>query len=152
MVEGIQDLEKSLLRCLSAGRRYLWAGPATVFGLALAAFALRRGGVRVIDGTIEAHGPALRWALSRLVPIPGGAAALTLGHVILARDLPSLEWTRAHERAHVLQYERWGPFFLPAYAVASLWAMARGGHAYFDNHFERAARTAESARLATQRD
>jgi hypothetical protein len=132
--------------------RYLWAGPATLVGLALAISALRRGGVALVDGVIEAHGPALRWALSRLIPIPGGAAAITLGHVVLGRDTQSLEWTRAHERAHVVQYERWGPFFVLAYTGASLWAIARGGHAYFDNHFERAARSAETALLVTQRD
>jgi hypothetical protein len=65
---------------------------------------------------------------------------LTLGHVVLARDLPALQQTRAHERVHVRQYERWGPFFLPAYAAASLWALSRGRHPYVDNWFEREAR------------
>jgi hypothetical protein len=132
--------------------RYLWAAPATLVGLALATSALRRGGVKLVDGVIEAHGPALRWALSRLIPIPGGAAAITFGHVVLGRDRQSLEWTRAHERVHVVQYEHWGPFFLPAYAGASVWAIVRGRHAYFDNHFERAARNAEAALLVTQRE
>jgi hypothetical protein len=45
--------------------------------------------------------------------------------------------TRAHERAHVRQAERWGPFFLPAYFLASVLVAARGGHYYRDNRFER---------------
>jgi hypothetical protein len=96
--------------------------------------------VAVCDGVIEAHGPLLRWFLTRLGPVPGGIAAITLGHVVLGRDAQTLQETRSHERVHVRQYERWGPFFLPAYAAASVWALARGGHAYFDNWFEREAR------------
>ena len=55
----------------------------------------------------------------------------------------ALAWSRTHERVHVAQYERWGPFFLPAYVAASLWAFARGGDFYLDNVFERAAREKE---------
>ena len=64
---------------------------------------------------------------------------MTLGHVVLGRDLHCLESTRAHERIHVRQVERWGPLFLPAYALASLMAFSRGGHPYHDNVFEREA-------------
>jgi hypothetical protein len=78
--------------------------------------------------------------LSHLTVVRGGVAAITFGHVVLGRDGDALEWSRAHERVHVTQYERWGPFFLPAYAAASLWALARGGDFYRDNCFERAAR------------
>jgi hypothetical protein len=77
--------------------------------------------------------------LSR-APIPGGAAAITFGHVVLGRDRRALEATRAHERVHVRQYETWGPAFIPAYVLASAWALARGGDAYERNRFERAAR------------
>jgi hypothetical protein len=77
------------------------------------------------------------------VPIRGGAAALTIGHVVVARDGEALADTRAHERVHVAQYERWGLFFLPAYVLASLWAAARGRHFYLDNRFEREARALE---------
>ena len=44
--------------------------------------------------------------------------------------------TRAHERVHVRQCERWGPLFVPAYLGVSLWLMARGRDAYRDNPFE----------------
>jgi len=124
--------------------RYLWAAPATALGLIFAIAALRHGRVAVVDAVIEVHGPLLEWALTHLTPLPGGIAAITFGHVVLGRDAKSLDWTRSHERAHVHQYERWGPFFLPAYAAASLWALAQGGHAYFDNRFERDARAKAS--------
>jgi hypothetical protein len=119
--------------------RYAWAAPNTLLGLL--AIALTSPGARValVEGVLESHGPLLGWALAHLVPIPGGAAALTLGHVVLGRDARTLERTRAHERAHVAQYERWGPAFLPTYALASVWAVLRGGHFYRDNAFERAA-------------
>lgn len=48
-----------------------------------------------------------------------------------------------HERKHCEQGRRWGVFFLIAYPVASLMAMLRGGHGYYDNAFEIEARKAE---------
>jgi hypothetical protein len=39
----------------------------------------------------------------------------------------------------VRQCERWGPFFLPAYGVASLIALVRRKNPYLDNAFEREA-------------
>lgn len=122
--------------------RYFWAAPATALGLIVALAALWRGRVTIVDAVVEAHGPLLRWALTHLTPVRGGIASITFGHVVLGRDAESLAWTRAHERAHVRQYERWGPLFLPAYLLASVWAIARGGHAYLDNYFEREARGA----------
>ena len=119
--------------------RYGWALPATLLGLLMAGRALRRGRVRAIDGVLEAHGPWLRWALTTCVPLPGGVAAITLGHVVLGQNEHALEYTRAHERVHVRQYERWGVFLLPAYLVASVYAALSGGHYYFDNAFEREA-------------
>lgn len=122
--------------------RYIWAGPTTVLGLPLAALALRGGSVKLVDGVVEAQGPILAWALARLVPLGSGAQAITLGHVVLARNARVLEVTRAHERVHVAQYERWGALFVPAYLAAGAWALIRGGHPYFDNRFEREAEAA----------
>jgi hypothetical protein len=116
--------------------RYLWASPTTILGLVLCLLAGRRGRVSIVDGVVEAHGPALRWTLRWLVPIGGGATAMTLGHVVLGRDRDALETTRSHERVHVAQYERWGPLFVPAYLAASAWATLTGRHFYFDNGFE----------------
>ena len=118
---------------------YLWAAPATAVGLIGALLALRRGRVAIVDGVVEVEGPLVGWALEHLVPLPGGALAITFGHVVLARDRWCLDCTRAHERVHVRQYERWGPLLIPAYLAASAWALARGGHVYHDNVFEREA-------------
>ena len=126
--------------------RYGWALPTTVVGLGFAGLARLTGGeVRIVDGVLEAEGGWLRILLQRCVPLPGGAAAMTLGHVVLGRDGQALAATRAHERAHVRQCERWGPVFLPAYALASLAALLRGRHPYHDNAFERAACREEEA-------
>jgi hypothetical protein len=122
---------------LSVG--HVWAAPGTIIGLIAAIPALAGGRMRLVEGVIEVHSPWHRWALAHLVVVPGGVSAITLGHLVLATDADALCQTRAHERVHVRQYERWGPFFIPAYLLASLWALARGGDAYFDNVFEREA-------------
>ena len=66
--------------------------------------------------------------------------AITLGHVVLCVNEVDDDLL-GHELAHVRQFERWGPFFVPAYLIASLAARARGGRAYADNRFEIAARS-----------
>jgi hypothetical protein len=118
--------------------RYLWAGPTTAIGLGLGLLALAGGRVRAVDGVLEVEGPLLGSLLRRA---PGsGILAITLGHVVLGVDAAALEATRAHERVHVRQYERWGPLFVPAYLAAGAWALVRGRHPYHDNRFEREAR------------
>lgn len=102
-------------------------------GLALAS----RGRFARVAGTIEAHGGWVTGLLRGAVPGPGGADALTLGHVILGQSAESLRRNREHERIHVRQCERWGLFFVPAYLAAGLWAVARGGDSWADNWFER---------------
>jgi hypothetical protein len=118
---------------VSSITRYVWAA---ALGFVVVLSGLRRAQLRVVDGVLEAHGPTLAWLLSHLTLIPGGAAAVTLGHVVIARDDWALESTRAHERVHVRQCEAWGPFFVPAYLAASLSALLRGRNFYFDNWFE----------------
>lgn len=119
---------------------YLWVSPATALGLLFAPLSMLGGGrVRVVRGVIEIHGPIVRLFLRRCVPIPGGASAMTLGHVVIARDQQCLDLSRDHERVHVRQYERWGPLFVPAYLLASAVIKLRGGDAYLDNPFEREA-------------
>lgn len=121
--------------------RYAWASPTTALGLLLAGLAICTGGrVRRVDGVLEVHGGGVRRLLEEAVPIPGGADAMTLGHVVVGRTAASLARTRAHERAHVRQCERWGPLFVPAYLAAGAWAALRGRHPYRDNAFERACR------------
>ncbi len=120
--------------------RYLWASPNTVLGLVFAMLGVCTGGrMRLHRGVIETHGGLVTWWLQHVVPLPGGARALTLGHVVLGRSPEELHLTREHERVHVRQYERWGPAFLPAYALASLLAWKRGQPPYRGNRFEREA-------------
>ena len=69
---------------------------------------------------------------ARRLPFRG----IVFGHVILAVTAEELRYIGAHERVHVEQYGRWGPFFLPAYAASSLWQLLRGRDAYWHNHFE----------------
>ena len=119
---------------------YVWAAPTTAVGLVAGALTLLSGGqVQLERGALEFHGGFARWFLeTRLVR----ASAMTLGHVILGRDLPCLESCRDHEQAHVRQVELWGGLFLPAYVLASVWAWSRNRHYYLDNWFEVDARRA----------
>ena len=116
--------------------RYVWAAPTTILGFVVVLAGAWRARARIVDGVLEAHGPVLAWLLKHVTLTPGGAAALTLGHVVISRDQRSLEATRAHERVHVRQCESWGPLFVPAYLAASLAAGLRGRHVYFGNRFE----------------
>ncbi len=126
--------------------RYGWALPATLIGAALVMLALISGGrARVHKGVWEASGGLPGKLLANGMPFSGPVAAITFGHVVLGNCEDSLCSTRAHEREHVRQYERWGILFFPAYLIAGLIAWIRGGDAYRDNAFEAAARKAEKA-------
>ncbi len=93
----------------------------------------------MVDGVLEVAGGFGSWFLQHCTLLKGGASAMTLGHIVVARDMAAHERTRTHERVHVRQAERWGPLFLPAYGIASLVAWAKGKNAYRDNCFEREA-------------
>lgn len=101
---------------------------------------LTGGGVQVVQGILEVYGGKVGWIL-RNWPLPrGGASALTLGHVVLGLNRRALVATRSHERVHVRQCERWGPFFVPLYLLSSLLALLRGKDPYLENTFEVEAR------------
>jgi hypothetical protein len=115
---------------------YLWAAPVTAVGLLLALAARVSGGsVRCQGGVVEACGGLVAWLL-RGGRLWVGGAAMTLGHVILARDVECLARSRVHELAHVRQFERWGPLLLPAYWLVGAWLRCRGYHPYLDHPFE----------------
>lgn len=121
---------------------WLWAAPWSLLGLLLGTLAWI-GGARWerVDGALEiAGGRMARWLA---VCGPHGIDAIAFGHVVLGRDAATLAALRAHEHAHVRQYERWGPAFVPAYLLGSAWQWLRGRRPYLDNPFERAARAAE---------
>jgi len=116
--------------------RILWAAPWTLLGLALGLLALATGGGSQRVGRVwEFHGGVLSRIL-KIVPIAGGAAAMTLGHVVIARTQACLDRSRQHELVHVAQYERWGVLFVPAYLLCSAWLWLGGYNAYLDNPFE----------------
>jgi hypothetical protein len=119
---------------------YVWASPTTLIGLLFAPMALLTGGgIQIVEGVMEIHGGVAELFLRRCTLLKGGASAMTLGHVVLGRNPEILRETRTHERVHVRQCERWGPLFVPAYLLASLVAVLRGGSAYQDNRFEQEA-------------
>ena len=95
--------------------------------------------MRVVQGATEIHGGAVRRLLRHATLLKSGASALTLGHVVLGLDPPTPDRAHAHEHIHVRQCERWGPFVIPAYLLASLWLLVRGRRPYLDNPFEREA-------------
>ena len=117
---------------------YLWVFPGTAVGLMATALALLSGGrARVVDGVVEVYGGLVTILLKRDNRwMKGSIAAITLVHVVLGCDAETLDRTRRHERVHVHQYERWGPFFIPAYLACSAWLGVRGFDAYLDNPFE----------------
>lgn len=107
-----------------------WAGPATLAGT-LAALAggrvPRRAGAHGCLVAAPVAGPT--GAVLRQL----GAGAATIGHVVVARGVPS-HALLAHEAVHARQHERLGPLFPVAYGLAQ----ARWG--YRANPFEVAAR------------
>ncbi len=113
---------------------YLWASPNTLLGLLIGALGMAtRGSVRTKAGIVEFHGGAVTWLLQRF---PGNPAAMTLGHVVIARTEAALDVTHLHEMVHVRQYQRWGPLFIPAYLLCSLVLWIKRKDPYRDNPFE----------------
>jgi hypothetical protein len=120
--------------------RHLRVSLNALLGLLCIPLALvSHGRLAVIDGALELHGRLIALLLRRCTLTPGGASAMTLGHVVLGRDGPALAVTRQHERVHVRQCEAWGPAFIPA--LPGRWGvgLAEGRGAYRGNYFERRA-------------
>ena len=81
---------------------YFWAFPTTLLGLVFLPESLISGEAHWVDGVLELHG-----RFAGLFLRCCRASAMTLGHVVIARDQDLLDLTRAHERVHVRQCERW---------------------------------------------
>jgi hypothetical protein len=125
---------------------YAWAAPNTALGAVFGLVMLCLGGrVCFVSGAAEFQGGLVARAIVAL-PGPVRFGAITFGHVILGISHAKLCACREHEHVHVRQYERWGPFFLPAYIASSLWQIIRGRRAYRDNYFERQAFDADADR------
>ena len=113
-----------------------WASPYSLIGVLLGLGGLASGGAgQLRDGVLEFHGPLIAWLLDRL-PLEG-VQAMTLGHTVIARHQAALDITRAHERIHVRQFERWGCLMGPAYLACSVALWLQGRDAYRENPFER---------------
>jgi hypothetical protein len=123
---------------------YLWTLPNTLLGITCGL--ILAGRFQVVDGVCEVHSPLIAAVLKRF-PLP--ASAITLGHVVLARDKQMLAMTRTHERVHVRQYERWGIMFVPAYLFASACLFLQGKDGYRENPFEKEAYAVEGADFNT---
>lgn len=116
---------------------YLWASPNTFVGLVGALVVRLTGGQwSVHTGVVEAQGGWARPVLARFPFVRNGASAITIGHVVIAQTQAELDRTRTHERVHVRQFSRWGPFFAFAYVFAGIWQWAHGNDPYRDNPFE----------------
>ncbi len=123
--------------------KYIWALPNSILGIILGLIILCLGGhAQFLSGALEFYG-GLFERLIKKAPAVFRFEAVTLGHVVIGINEAQLESGREHEQAHVRQYERWGPFFLPAYVISSLWQIACGRRSYRDNIFERAAYASE---------
>src|SRR6185295_162347 len=108
-IPGIYCTCLMTLKCLLL---YLWSSPTTLLGLFFLHPTLLTGGrAKIVDGVLEIQGGVTAFFLEKCTLLPGGASAMTLGHVVLGRDEAALERTRSHERVHVSQCETWGPLF-----------------------------------------
>lgn len=120
----------------------LWRMPTEWVGALALVLAGRDVEIRE-HGTVKlAYGPGVGRLFDRLSR-PGWIGAMTLGRVVLARDAEIGERMWGHELVHVRQAAALGPLFLPAYGLASLQALLRGGDAYLDNRYEVEARRYE---------
>lgn len=123
---------KSLLKIVCV----IWASPYSLLGASIGCIGLLfKGQMRFRDGAFEFYEGGTKWFVRHL-PLGISTVGMTLGHVILGQTAAGLEMAGEHERVHVRQFERWGPFMGPAYLLASAWIWLRGGDAYRDNPFE----------------
>ena len=110
----------------------VWTLPNTLIGLVAGGMGLCcGGGVQMREGCLEFYGGPVDWLLGKW-----NVFAMTLGHTILCRKREGLDIVRRHEQVHVHQFERWGPFFLPAYLGCSAWLWLTGKDFYRGNPFE----------------
>lgn len=118
---------------------WLWALPVSVVGELVAAV-FRCTPIETVGGpwddpieyVARGKGVLAWWFRQR------DFGAFTFGDVIIYRDLEQLgsPTLRAHERRHVEQYRRLGPFFFVVYRLCSLLAWVMGRDAYRQNWLE----------------
>ncbi len=117
--------------------KIIWASPYTILGLMIGLLGLCTRGRVLRRWPLEFCDGGVCWLLEHL---PSDyVMAMTLGHVILGRTETALDICREHERVHVRQYERWGPFLYPAYFGCLLILRWRGKDGYLENPFAKQA-------------
>ncbi len=116
----------------------LWTSPNTALGLGVGAVAVMlgaraqfgRNAIEFLDnpfvGAMKRSGVTLGHTIHYA---PGRDPS----HVIARYDQSGRVTLGAHEHAHTLQYERWGPLFLVAYAISWIPGVARGGMSRFEH-------------------
>ena len=121
--------------------KYIWASPATAFGICAGCVAVLLGATVIIfHGVVEISlRPRSTRVTQALARLP--YAAITFGHVVIAQSEECQSLLRTHERVHVAQYEKWGPLFFIAYPLESALQWLWGRHPYLDNRFEVSARS-----------
>lgn len=116
----------------------IWTAPNTLLGASIGFLGVLFGGrVQRHGAALEFHGMLVRGVLK--YGCGPWVSAITFGHCILGQSAEVLEAVRDHECVHVRQYEKWGPFFIPAYLCSSAVAFMQGKRPYRDNFFEREA-------------
>jgi hypothetical protein len=109
---------------------FVWTLPNTILGVLLGLLTFQRP--RLVDAALvfDRAPRGVTWVLSRM-----NRTAMTVGFVILSAR-PVSAPLLAHERHHIRQYSRWGPFFIPTYFLLAI------GYGYRRHPFELAARRA----------
>ena len=103
----------------------IWTSPNTLLGLALGAVSVALG-ARVQRGrnALEFLGNPFIGHAGRAAMVLGNtihyAPGRRPGELVPRYDRAGFVVLGEHERAHTAQYERWGPFFLVAYAICWL--------------------------------
>jgi len=135
------------MRRLTTILAILWAAPWTLFGLLVGGLGLATGGGVQRTGRVIEFWGGFVTAFLRIFPLVAGASAVAFGHAVLGRSQSHLDACREHELIHVRQYERWGPFFVPAYVLCWVFLWLTGRHPYYGNPFERQAFDEASERV-----
>ncbi len=103
----------------------LWASPNTALGLALGMVAVMLGArARLANNAVEFLDQPFVDLIARSAVTLGNTIHYAPGRdpdqVMRRYDRQATVRLGDHERAHTDQYERWGPFFLLAYAISWL--------------------------------
>jgi len=115
---------------------YLWASPVTLVGLLLALLGSITGGSASLrGGIVEVCGGLPGW-LMRGGRFWHGGAAMTLGHVILARDRDCLARSRAHEWYMYVSSNVGDRCCCPVYWSIAGWLWLRRRDPYLDHPLE----------------